>query len=164
MAPAAGEHDLAAESDDELLRRIAERDLGAFRILYSRYARPIYGVALRRLGDRAEAEAATGRALAAIRRAAATYVPGDGGAAPWLFAVVRGAIDEHAADEEGWPAFRVHAAVAELPEQERAPVELAYWEGRSPGEIAELLGLPLGTVETRTRSALAHLAVRLGEP
>ena len=163
MAPAAGEHDSGAVSDDELLRRTGERDLGAFRILYSRYARPVYGLALRRLGDRGQAEDATRRAFAAIRRAAATYVPDDGGAAQWLFAVVRNAIDERSADEDGWPSFRVHAAVAELPEQERVPVELAYWEGRSPGEIAELLDLPLGAVETRTRSALARLAVRLGE-
>ena len=63
--------------------------------------------------------------------------------------------------EDGWLAFRVHAAVAELPEQERVPLELAYWGGRSQSEIAELLGLPLGTVKTRTRSALARLAVRL---
>jgi RNA polymerase sigma-70 factor, ECF subfamily len=51
--------------------------------------------------------------------------------------------------------------VAGLPEQERVPLELAYWGGRSRSEIAELLGLPLGTVTIRTRSALAHLAVRL---
>jgi RNA polymerase sigma-70 factor (ECF subfamily) len=63
--------------------------------------------------------------------------------------------------ESGWLAFRVHAAVAELPEQERVPLELAYWEGRSQSEIAEQLGLPLGTVETRTRSALGRLATRL---
>lgn len=69
-----------------------------------------------------------------------------------------------AADEpenDGWPPFRVHAAVAALPELERVPLELAYWGGRSRSEIAELLGLPLGTVEIRIRSALGRLAARL---
>jgi DNA-directed RNA polymerase specialized sigma24 family protein len=59
--------------------------------------------------------------------------------------------------------FRVQAAVAELPEPERVPLELACWGGRSQSEIAELRGLPLGTVESRTRSALSQLAVRLGD-
>jgi len=65
------------------------------------------------------------------------------------------------AAEAGWLAFRVQAAVAELPERERLPLELAYWGGRSQSEIAQLLDLPLGTVKTRTRSALARLAVQL---
>lgn len=195
MAPAADEpeHDvrpdlpLVADSDGELLCRIAERDLEAFEILYRRYARPVYGLALRRLRDHEQAKDATQRAFAAIWRSAATYVPERGGGARWLFTVARNAIVDQArrasptplvasaelpevASREpgpesvavdGWLAFRVHAAVAELPELERVPLELAYWGGRSRSEIAELLGLPLGTVETRTRSALARLAVRL---
>jgi RNA polymerase sigma-70 factor (ECF subfamily) len=176
MAPAADEpeHDLradplVADSDRELLRRIAEQDLDAFEILYRRYARSVYGLALRRLHDRGRAEGATRQAFAAVWGSAATYVPEHGGGARWLFTVARNAIVDDAprnpgsesAADEGWPAFRVHAAVAELPEPERVPLELAYWGGRSQREIAELLGLPLGTVETRTRSALARLAVRL---
>jgi RNA polymerase sigma-70 factor (ECF subfamily) len=52
----------------------------------------------------------------------------------------------------------VHRALAELPEQERRLIELAYWGGLSQSEIAEFLGIPLGTVKTRTRSALSRLA------
>jgi RNA polymerase sigma-70 factor, ECF subfamily len=178
MAPPADEPghvrsdpDLVADSDGELLCRIAERNLDAFEILYRRYARPVYGLALRRLGDGERAEDATQRAFAAIWGTAASYVPRRGGGARWLFTVAWNAIvdDEVTLHEPGpesvagddWLAFRVHAAVAELPEGERVPLELACWEGRSQSEIAELLGLPLGTVETRTRSALARLAVRL---
>ncbi len=183
MAPAADE----PESDGELLCRIAVRDLEAFEILYRRYARPVYGLALRRLRDRERASDATQRAFAAIWRSAPTYGPERNGGARWLFTVARNAIADDArrasrtllaastelpeaasrppasesVAEDGWLAFRVHAAVAELPEPERVPLELAYWGGRSRSEIAELLGLPLGTVETRTRSAFARLAVRL---
>jgi RNA polymerase sigma-70 factor (ECF subfamily) len=169
MAPGGDEPEHDADSGGELICRIAERDSDAFQTLYRRYARPVYGLALRRLRDREGAEDATRRAFAAIWRSAATYVPERGGGARWLFTVVRNAIvDEgepgpESAAEDGWQAFRVHAALAELPEQERVPLELAYWERRSPSEIAELLGLPLGTVKTCTRSALARLAVRLEE-
>jgi RNA polymerase sigma-70 factor (ECF subfamily) len=193
MAPAPGEPDVrsdlhcVADPDGELLCRIAERDLKAFEILYARYARPVYGLALRRLRDREGAEAATQQAFAAIWRSAATYVPERDGGARWLFTVARNAIVDHArapsgtelvasaelpevtprepglesAAEDGWLAFRVHAAVADLPEHERVPLELAYWGGHTRSEIAELLGLSLDTVETRTRSALTRLLVRL---
>jgi RNA polymerase sigma-70 factor (ECF subfamily) len=175
MAPAADEPDddvradlhRAADPDRELLCRIGERDLEAFGILYQRYARPVYGLALRCLLDRERAEDAAQRAFQAIWRSAATYVPERGGGARWLFTVARNAIVEPGPEpvaDDGWLAFRVHAAVADLPEQERMPLELAYWGGRSQSEIAEQLGLPLGTVKTRTRSALVRLARRLEGP
>jgi RNA polymerase sigma-70 factor (ECF subfamily) len=52
----------------------------------------------------------------------------------------------------------VHRALAELPDRERAVVELAYYSELSQSEIAEFLNVPLGTVKTRTRSGLARLA------
>jgi RNA polymerase sigma-70 factor, ECF subfamily len=167
-----------AESDGELLCRIADQDIEAFAILYRRYARTLYGLALRRLRDRERAEEATRQAFVAIWCAATTYAPEHDGDTRWLFTVARNAIADDVASvemhevasrepgvvaEDGWLTFRVHAAVAELPEPERVPLELAYWGGRSQSEIAELLGLPIGTVETRTRSALAQLALRLGD-
>jgi RNA polymerase sigma-70 factor (ECF subfamily) len=178
MAPAADEPDggvtpgprRAVDSEAELLARIAERDYDAFELLYRRYARAVYGLALRRLHDRGRAEAATQFAFVAVWRAAAGYAPAHGSGVSWLYGVMRGAIADRATSAErdadptaddDWLAFAVHTAVADLPVEERVPLELAYWEGRRPGEIAELLGLPLGTVETRTRLALAHLAVRL---
>lgn len=163
MAPAADESPRVRDSDGELLSRIAERDLEAFQILHRRYARAVYGLALRRLRVRESAEDATRRAFAAIWRSAPTEVPERGGGARWLFTVAESAIadDASAPDEDDWLAFRVHAAVAELPEQERVPLELVYWGGCSRGEIAEQLGLPLGTIETRIRSALVRLATSL---
>lgn len=180
---------LVVDSDGSLLSRIAERDFEAFETLYRRYARPVYALALRRLRDRGRAEDATQETFVAIWRAAGSYVPERGAGSRWLFTVARNAIVDHgrrasrtqldasamlheveapeprpdSAAEEAWFAFRVHTAVAGLPERERVPLELAYWGGRSQSEIAEHLGLPLGTVKTRTRSALARLAMQLEE-
>ena len=69
--------------------------------------------------------------------------------------------DERASAAE--EAFRVHAAVDGLPDQEREVIELAYFHGLSQSEVAARLGAPLGTVKTRTRRALAHLADHLAE-
>ena len=66
------------------------------------------------------------------------------------------------AAEAEWVAWRVHRALETLPEQERTLIELAYWSGLSQSEIADYVNLPLGTVKTRTRSALRRLADELG--
>ncbi len=60
--------------------------------------------------------------------------------------------------EADWEAWQVHRAVEGLSDTERPLVELAYWGGLSQSEIAAYLGLPLGTVKTRTRAALGRLA------
>jgi RNA polymerase sigma-70 factor (ECF subfamily) len=60
--------------------------------------------------------------------------------------------------ESSFVSWRVHRALEELPVREREVVELAYWSGLSQSEVAEYLHIPLGTVKTRTRSALARLA------
>jgi RNA polymerase sigma-70 factor (ECF subfamily) len=167
-------------TDDELITRIAAGDRAAFELLYRRYARSVFGLALRRLGDRSRAEDAVQETFAAIWRSAKSYKPARGPGAPWLYAVARNAIvdrsrarveppveapDEAAAEagppelaEQGWVAWRVHRALEELPEREREVVALAYWSGLSQSEVAEFLGIPLGTVKTRTRAALSRLA------
>lgn len=65
--------------------------------------------------------------------------------------------------EQSWLAWRVHRALQDLPEHERTLIELAYWSGLSQSEIANFLNIPLGTVKTRTRSALGRLADTLEE-
>jgi RNA polymerase sigma-70 factor (ECF subfamily) len=167
-------------SDGELISRVGSGDRTAFDALYRRYARPVFGLALRRLGDRGRAEDAVQETFASIWRAAGSYKPERGPGAPWLYAVARNAIvdngrarreppveagDEQADEltpadraESGWVAWRVHSALSDLPENERTVIELAYWGGRSQSEIAELLQIPLGTVKTRTRTGLARLA------
>ena len=168
-------------SDAELLARIGERDREAFEVLYGRYVRPVFGLALRRLGDRGHAEDAVQEAFAAIWRSASTYRPERGAAGGWLYTVARNAIvdrlrrnglatdaelPELVANEPGPPeraedsyvSWRVHRALEEIQPREREVLELAYWSGMSQSEVADYLGLPLGTVKTRTRSGLARLA------
>ena len=60
-------------------------------------------------------------------------------------------------------AVAVHTALERLPEREREVIALAYWSDLSQSEVAAALGIPLGTVKTRTRSALLHLAEILEE-
>jgi RNA polymerase sigma-70 factor (ECF subfamily) len=173
------------DGDGDLILRTASGDRGAFEDLYRRYSRAVFGLALRRLGDRGRAEDAVQETFASIWRSAASYRPERGAGAPWLFAVARNAIvdrsrarGEPPADapeeadlepgppdraEEGWVAWRVHRALEELPEREREVVALAYWSGLSQSEVADYLGIPLGTVKTRTRAALVRLADILGE-
>jgi RNA polymerase sigma-70 factor (ECF subfamily) len=176
----------AAQCDDgELLQRIAGGDREAFDVIYRRFVRPVFALALRRLGDRGRAEDATQDAFASIWRSASSYRAERGPGAPWLYAVARNAIvdrararsespmelPEEASSEPGppeeaeqsWLTWRVHRALQELPEQERPLLELAYWSGLSQSEIADFLNIPLGTVKTRTRSALGRLADALEE-
>jgi RNA polymerase sigma-70 factor (ECF subfamily) len=168
------------DTDADLIVRTGGGDRDAFEQLYKKYARPVFGLALRRLGDRYRAEDAVQETFTSIWRSARTYRPERGAGGTWLYAVARNAIadrararQEPAADppdvpsneaspadqaEDSWVSWRVHRAVAELPEQERVLVELAYWSGLSQSEVAEYVGIPLGTVKTRTRAALARLA------
>jgi RNA polymerase sigma-70 factor (ECF subfamily) len=170
-------------TDEELIARVAAGDHDAFGDLYRRYARPVLGLALRRLGDRGRAEDAVQEAFASIWRSARSYRRERGPVAPWLYTVARNAIADRgrarneppaepgdsASDEPGppdqaeqsWVAYRVHVALETLPDSERTVLELAYWSGLSQSEISAFLDIPLGTVKTRTRSGLRRLAEEL---
>jgi RNA polymerase sigma-70 factor (ECF subfamily) len=173
-------------TDAELIGLVAAGDHRAFEELHRRYARPVLGIALRRIGDRGRAEDATQDTFASLWRSANRFDPTRGKATSWLFTVARNAIvdglrrrpeptveappdvaepgpgPDDAAESE-WVSWRVHRALETLPDQERTLVELAYWSGFSQSEIADHVGIPLGTVKTRTRSALRRLADELGD-
>ena len=167
-------------TDGELIARVGEGDSGAFELLYRRYARPVFALALRRLGDRGRAEDAVQETFASVWRSAGSYRLERGPGAPWLYAVARNAIvdrrralgeppaepvEEASKDagpddraESSWTAWRVHRALESLPPNERDVIELAYYGGLSQSEVADFLGIPLGTVKTRTRAGLGRLA------
>ena len=165
----------AEPTDGDLIQRVADGDRDAFGDLYQRYARPVFGLALRRLGDRGRAEDAVQETFASVWRSARTTGP----SAARARLALRGRAErdrrpgpraareppaepaDAPSDEAGprakrravdWVAWRVHRALEELPETERTVLELAYWGGLSQSEIADFLGIPLGTVKTRTRS------------
>ena len=170
-------------TDGELLQRVVAGDRAAFETLYTRYARSVLGLALRRLGDRGTAEDAVQETFTSVWRSAGSYRPERGPGAPWLYAVARNAISDRGRRrpeavsevpdtpdrdplpgervEADWVSWRVHRALEELPRTEREVIELAYWSGLSQSEVAEFLNIPLGTVKTRTRSGLGRLAVAL---
>ena len=79
-------------TDGELIARVGEGDSGAFELLYQRYARPVFALALRRLGDRGRAEDAVQETFTSIWRSAKSYRSDRGPGAPWLYAVARNAI------------------------------------------------------------------------
>ena len=112
-------HSLDA-TDSDLLLRVGGGDRDAFETLYKRYARSVFGMALRRLGDRGTAEDAVQETFASVWRSAATYRPERGPGAPWLYAVARNAIAEMIrwlGDEAGLapePAYALCSAVVDL--------------------------------------------------
>src|SRR5437762_9371825 len=167
-------------TDGELIVRAGDGDRGAFEVLYRRYARPVFGLALRRLGDRGRAEDAVQETFASVWRAARSYKPERGPGGPWLYAVARNAIidrsrarsepaveapdqESHEAGpadraEAGWTSLRVHRALEDLAVNERSVIELAYWGGLSQSEVDEYLGIPLGTFYPGTQWAIARSA------
>jgi len=169
---------------EELLARVGAGDSTAFAALWTEFARPVIALAARTLGDPIAAEDAAQETFSTIWRAAGTFDTERGTAAAWIFTIARNAARDIArrrrlhlvgelpdrADPDRGPdeqalaqhdAFLVHAAIAELTPRAQQVIELAYYKGLTQSEIATHLSVPLGTIKTRTRNALAQLADRL---
>jgi RNA polymerase sigma-70 factor (ECF subfamily) len=186
----------ADPSDEDLLAGLAAGRLEALDALYERYKSMAYGIARRITADDVLAEDVVQDAFLGAWRSADRYVAGRGSVKTWLLSIVHHrAIDavrrrrptaELPAEEEGratptaltlpdvWGEVsgrldraQVAAALAVLPDPQREALELAYWAGLSQTEIAERIGVPLGTVKSRVRLALValrrELVVELGE-
>lgn len=176
-------------TDAELLEGIARRDNASLAALYDRHHLFAFGIALRVVNDRGRAEDIVQDAFLAIWRRAASFIEARGSAKTWLASIVRNrAIDvirarrESDADDEAvllamrdpgpsvveqvasrLEAATVRDAVGQLPIEQRRAIEMAYFAGRSHSEIAEVTGLPLGTVKSRVRLAMQRLRGHLRE-
>lgn len=170
-------------SDAVLLRAVAGGDEAALSELYDRYRLILFGLLLRILHSRAEAEDCLQEVFIQVWRQASGFNEARGRPFTWLVTMARSrAIDrlralssrdrtaqtaaretvEEVSDaatdairsEQG---ARVRAALAALPPEQRHALELAYFEGLTQTEIAERLKQPLGTIKTRTRSGMMKL-------
>ena len=150
--------------------------------LYDRFGGVAYGVAVLILRDPALAQDAVQDAFLAAWRTASAFDPACGTASTWLLTLVHrrsvdlvrreerrraDAIDESTPVASGDSTEEavevraqrraVQAALAQLPPDQRAALELAYYGGLSQSQLAERLGIPLGTVKSRMFTALAAL-------
>jgi RNA polymerase sigma-70 factor, ECF subfamily len=175
-------------SDESLLLRDLRSDRGedAARALYRTYSGELYGFALNRLGDRGLAEEVVQDVFMRVWRHAAEYDAGRGSVRTWLYGICRNAIidlERHRArrpplaarEPEGEEAspdepierallrWQVQAALERLTPEHREVVRLAHLGGLSVKEIAKLLGLPAGTVKSRTYYALQNMRLALDE-
>ena len=184
--------DLQDRKDRDLLERVASDDHAAFAELYRRYSPAAFGLALRILGDRSMAEEVLQEVFLSVWRRAGAFDPARGNVRAWLFAqihhrsvdVVRREeaerrrsqievprpepdqrIDEIV--EENWLAARrenIRAALGALPDEQRRMIELAYYDGMSQSQVAAATGVPLGTVKSRTLTAMRRLRDALAGP
>jgi RNA polymerase sigma-70 factor (ECF subfamily) len=172
-------------SDEALIALVARGDDSALGELYDRVGRVAYGIAYRILRDERLAEDAVQEGFLAAWRSAATFRAERAKASTWIVTLVhRRAVDivrreerrraepldaddrpdtadpSGSAEDEAWLGFerdRVQAAIRTLPDAQRETIELAYYGGYSQSELAERLGVPLGTIKSRMFAGLARL-------
>ena len=162
--------------DAVLLARLQSGEEQAMAELYDRYSKIVYSVALRVLRDTAAAEDVMQEIFMQVWRTPGGFVATKGSLGGWLAVVARNrAIDvlrrkrpseeiEEVAlasnfdlaeeSERNLLMERARAAVVTLPPEQRKMLEMAFFDGLTHAEIAEMTGDPLGTVKTRIRSAL----------
>jgi RNA polymerase sigma-70 factor (ECF subfamily) len=173
-----------AEIDDiQLMKRVAQGDEHAFLTLYDCYVSRVYGLTLHILGEPMLAEEATQDTFLKLWGRAHMYLPERGSLLLWLLSIARRtALDrlrlearrpmlsdsndpaetlqtipdgESLSEESHWRSL--HFAVQVLSPEQRQLIELAFYQGLSQSEIAEMLDWPLGTVKTRLRAAMERL-------
>ncbi|MDQ3067736.1 MAG: sigma-70 family RNA polymerase sigma factor [Actinomycetota bacterium] len=179
--------DLAHLSDEALVALVARSEESALAELYDRIGAAAYGLAYRVIRDETLAEDAVQEAFLGLWRGAGSFIPERAKASTWILTLVhRRAVDlvrreqrrrtetldnapepeEGSAEEAAWMRLdreRVQGALAQLPDQQREAIELAYYGGYTQSELAERLGQPLGTIKSRMFTGLSRLRELLDE-
>ncbi len=171
-------------TDTELVVAFLRRDQSAAEDLYARFAPRVFGLGIVMLGNPSQAEDLVQDTFVKVWRKADSYDQSRGSLDTWVLLVARSlAIDlirrrvleariiatheepseaslapgpeEHAETRD--LADRARRAMAGLSPGQRAALELAYFQGKTSAEVAELEGIPVGTAKTRIRTALVRL-------
>lgn len=178
--------DCAADdlSDDALLRRFADGDALAARLLTDRLGPRSYSVALRMLGNRAEAEDVTQDAMMRLWQMAPDWVSGQAKVSTWLYRVTlnlcvdlrrkktpdrlsdvpepedgEASVVDRMQDEARRDALQY--ALSQLPERQRQAVVLRHIEELPNPEIAGIMGISVEAVESLTARGKRALAATL---
>src|SRR5262249_60418 len=182
------EDDRAEQQEREWIRRMASKDANALDAFYSRYNRVAFGLVLRIVGNREDAEDVLTDVFWQVWQQSGRYDSSRGKPVAWLLTIARtraidrlrssdrhqsqtGDLDEQKTQPADAPLTdpfvlkdrqqAVQKALQTLGEQQRIPLEMAYFQGMTHTEIAAALGQPLGTVKDRIRTGMSHLKKRL---
>ncbi len=173
-------------SDGELVRRVSDGDDRALSELYDRYSRAVYATGVRLLADASLAEDLVQEAFTNVWRGAETFDSERGSFATWLYRITRNRAIDLDRKRRARPSvaglelpdnvpgglepemsldrWDVSQALSCLPNRHREILILAYFEDLPQKEISRRTGLPLGTVKSRTTSALKTLGRALRNP
>lgn len=172
-------------AEDELLARVARRDVAAFERLYDHYGGPVYALALRLTGSPQVAQETAQEVFLSLWRGAGEFDPSRGSGRSWVLSLAHhksvdavrrmrrraaGTLTESTAGDPASPpdavveevlrmvqGESVRAALRTLSPEHRQAIVLAYYGGYTQQEIAQRLGIPLGTVKTRVRDGMRRL-------
>ena len=179
----------AGEDMNGLLAAVAEnRDRAAFQALFEFFAPRIKAFMYRQGTSPDMAEEVLQEAMVNVWRKAGQFDPAKASASTWIFTIARNArIDllrkenrpspdlndpalvpdpePHAQDRisQKQEAGRLKAAVAGLPKEQQEVLHLAFFEEKAHPQVAEELGIPLGTVKSRIRLACKRIRAELGD-
>ena len=182
------EHENTAQLDASLMIEVAAGNQPSLAALYDRYASLMLALGLRIVGDRGAAEDLLHDVFVEVWQKAGDYDRSRGSVRAWLLLRMRSRaldrvrsahrrrteqLEEGAADRiEGKHAdpsasaerSLIRRALADLPDEQREVLELAYYEGLTTTEISEQVSVPVGTVKSRMNAARAKLRSVLSEP
>jgi RNA polymerase sigma-70 factor, ECF subfamily len=183
--------DIRNLADEEVMQLVQGGSPRAFELLYDRHGGAAFSLSYRMVGNRVTAEDITQEAFLSIWRSRLRYDQARGSVRTWVLGIVhnraidqlrRGTVHDRRREtldgvEERFEARErtdveaarreeargVHGALETLPEEQRRTIELAYFGGFSHSQIAEMLGMPVGTVKGRMRLGLEKMRKHLAD-